>query len=151
MRVKSLLRIKTLHDSAGRIGNAGLEQRVQEQVEQLQRLRSSSDSSRRIWPSGSWPATWMIRSQESSARGHRRIRRPARIHRFRRDLGARGGHGLLREYHAELGRLIQAHGGTLEQFTGGSMLIIFNDPVTVPNPAVRAVRMALEMRDASTS
>ena len=36
---------------------------------------------------------------------------------------------LLRRYHQDMGELIQAHGGTLEQFSGGSMLIVFNDPV----------------------
>ena len=55
--------------------------------------------------------------------------------------------GVLREYHAELGKLILAHEGTLERFTGDGMMIFFNDPVPVPNPAERAIRMALEMRD----
>jgi class 3 adenylate cyclase len=55
--------------------------------------------------------------------------------------------GVLREYHAEMGRLIMAHEGTLERFTGDGMMIFFNDPVEVPNPAERALRMAVEMRD----
>ena len=55
--------------------------------------------------------------------------------------------GVLREYHAEMGKLILAHEGTLERFTGDGMMIFFNDPVSVPDPAKRAVRMALEMRD----
>jgi class 3 adenylate cyclase/CheY-like chemotaxis protein len=55
--------------------------------------------------------------------------------------------GMLREYHAEMGRLILAHEGTLERFTGDGMMIFFNDPVEVPNPAERAVRMAVAMRD----
>ena len=55
--------------------------------------------------------------------------------------------GVLRGFHAEMGRLIQTHEGTLERFTGDGMLIFFNDPVPVPNPAERAVRMALAMRD----
>jgi class 3 adenylate cyclase len=54
---------------------------------------------------------------------------------------------VLREYHAEMGRLILAHGGTLERFTGDGMMIFFNDPVEVPNPAERALRMAVAMRD----
>jgi len=45
-----------------------------------------------------------------------------------------------------MGQIIQAHGGTLEQFSGSSMLIVFNDPVIVEDPAGRAVRMGLEMR-----
>jgi class 3 adenylate cyclase len=55
--------------------------------------------------------------------------------------------GVLREYHAEMGKLILEHEGTLERFTGDGMMIFFNDPVPVPNPADRAVRMALAMRD----
>jgi adenylate cyclase len=55
--------------------------------------------------------------------------------------------GVLREYHAEMGRLILAHEGTLERFTGDGMMIFFNDPVEVPNPAERAIRMAVAMRD----
>jgi class 3 adenylate cyclase len=54
---------------------------------------------------------------------------------------------VLREYHAEMGRLILAHEGTLERFTGDGMMVFFNDPVEVPNPAERAVRMAVAMRD----
>ena len=55
--------------------------------------------------------------------------------------------GVLREYHAEMGRLILEHEGTLERFTGDGMMIFFNDPVQVANPGERAVRMALAMRD----
>jgi len=54
---------------------------------------------------------------------------------------------VLREYHAEMGRLILQHEGTLERFTGDGMMIFFNDPVEVPNPAERALRMAVAMRD----
>ena len=55
--------------------------------------------------------------------------------------------GVLREYHAEMGKLILEHEGTLERFTGDGMMIFFNDPVPVPNPGERAVRMALAMRE----
>ena len=54
--------------------------------------------------------------------------------------------GVLREYHAAMGELILAHEGTLERFTGDGMMVFFNDPVPVPDPAERAVRMALAMR-----
>ncbi len=55
--------------------------------------------------------------------------------------------GVLREYHAAMGKLILEHEGTLERFTGDGMMIFFNDPVSVPNPAERAIRMALAMRE----
>src|SRR5207344_457359 len=54
--------------------------------------------------------------------------------------------GVLREYHAEMGKLILAHEGTLERFTGDGMMVFFNDPVPVPDPAARATRMAIAMR-----
>ena len=57
--------------------------------------------------------------------------------------------GVLREYHAEMGRLILEHEGTLERFTGDGMMIFFNDPVEIPDPAPRAIRMAVAMRDLS--
>jgi class 3 adenylate cyclase len=55
--------------------------------------------------------------------------------------------GMLREYHAAMGRLILQHEGTLERFTGDGMMVFFNDPVEVPNAAERAIRMAVAMRD----
>jgi class 3 adenylate cyclase len=55
--------------------------------------------------------------------------------------------GVLHEYHGEMGRLILAHEGTLERFTGDGMMIFFNDPLPMPDAAERAVRMAVAMRD----
>jgi adenylate cyclase len=55
--------------------------------------------------------------------------------------------GVLREYHAAMGQLILAHEGTLERFTGDGMMIFFNDPLPVAQPAERALRMAVAMRD----
>src|SRR6266849_6625151 len=54
---------------------------------------------------------------------------------------------VLREYHAEMGKLILEHEGTLERFTGDGMMVFFNDPVEIPDPAPRAIRMAVVMRD----
>jgi class 3 adenylate cyclase/putative methionine-R-sulfoxide reductase with GAF domain len=53
---------------------------------------------------------------------------------------------LLREYHAAIGEIIIKYSGTLERFAGDGVMVIFNDPVPVPNPALQAVRMALDMR-----
>jgi len=55
--------------------------------------------------------------------------------------------GVLKDYHAEMGKLILAYEATLEHFAGDGIMVFLNDPVPVPNPAERAVRMALEMRD----
>ena len=51
----------------------------------------------------------------------------------------------LREYHAVMGRLVEKFGGTLERFTGDGMMVFFNDPVPIPDPAKRAVEMAVAM------
>jgi class 3 adenylate cyclase len=54
---------------------------------------------------------------------------------------------VLRQYHEEMGRLILAHEGTLERFTGDGLMVFFNDPIPVPDAPSRAVRMAVAMRD----
>jgi adenylate cyclase len=54
---------------------------------------------------------------------------------------------VLREYHMALGVLVNKFEGTVERFTGDGLLVIFNDPLPCPDPSMRAVQMALEMRD----
>ena len=54
--------------------------------------------------------------------------------------------GVLGEFHAAMGKLILEHEGTLERFTGDGLMIFFNDPVVIPNPVERAIRMAVAMR-----
>jgi len=55
--------------------------------------------------------------------------------------------GVLREYHAELGRAIMAYDGTIEHFAGDGVMILFNDPMPVADHELQAIRMALAMRD----
>ena len=55
---------------------------------------------------------------------------------------------LLAEYHAAIGTIINKYSGTLERYAGDGVMVIFNDPVPVENPALQAVLMALEMRAA---
>ena len=55
---------------------------------------------------------------------------------------------LLRDYHAAIGEIIIKYSGTLERFAGDGVMVIFNDPVPVENPALQAVLMALDMRNA---
>src|SRR5450759_2408925 len=55
---------------------------------------------------------------------------------------------LLRDYHAAIGEIIIKYSGTLERYAGDGVMVIFNDPVPVPDPALRAVKMALAMRAA---
>jgi class 3 adenylate cyclase len=55
---------------------------------------------------------------------------------------------LLRGYHATLVPLIQSFEGTLDRFAGDGLMVFFNDPLPCPNPAERAVRLAVAMREA---
>ena len=54
---------------------------------------------------------------------------------------------VLAEYHAAMGRLILAHEGTLERFTGDGIMIFFNDPIKLEHPAANAVKMSLAMQE----
>jgi len=55
----------------------------------------------------------------------------------------------LREYHGALGPLVAQFEGTLDQFSGDGIMVFFNDPVPIPDPAERAVKMAIAMREAA--
>src|SRR5262245_20622762 len=55
---------------------------------------------------------------------------------------------LLREYHAAIGEIIIKYSGTLEHYAGDGVMVFFNDPVPVENPAMQAVQAALDMRTA---
>ena len=55
----------------------------------------------------------------------------------------------LREYHGALGPLVSQFEGTLDQFSGDGIMVFFNDPVPIPDPAERAVKMAVAMREAA--
>jgi class 3 adenylate cyclase len=56
--------------------------------------------------------------------------------------------GVLAEYHGAMGALVHEYQGTLERFTGDGIMVFFNDPILHDDAAERAVRMALEIRDA---
>lgn len=151
-RVMSMLRIKDFYDTvqsqAAELAslNAGLEARVHEQIGQLQRLGQL----KRFFPphlaelivSGDVDDPLRTRRREVTVvmldlRGFNAFADTSEPEEVM---------GLLRGFHQEMGRLIEAHGGTLEEFTGRSMMVIFNDPAVVENPAGRAVRLALEMQ-----
>ncbi len=54
--------------------------------------------------------------------------------------------GVLQEYHNQMGRKIMAHNGTIEHFAGDGIMIVFNDPVVIDNPAWEAVNMSIQMQ-----
>jgi adenylate cyclase len=55
----------------------------------------------------------------------------------------------LREYHGAMGPLVAELEGTLDQFSGDGIMVFFNDPMPIPDPAERAVKMAMAMREAA--
>jgi adenylate cyclase len=145
-RVKSLLRIKVLHDELAE-WNRTLERRVEQQLAQLDRLerlkRFFSPQLAELIVSG---------DAEDPLRSHRREITVVFLDlrgftAFAETAEPEEVMGVLREYHAEMGRVIVEHEGTLERFTGDGMMIFFNDPVPVPDGPERAVRMAVVMRE----
>ncbi|UFX45649.1 HAMP domain-containing protein [Bradyrhizobium sp. 41S5] len=54
---------------------------------------------------------------------------------------------VLREYHAALGKLIFKYEGTLDRYAGDGVMILFNAPIQLADHTLRAVKMAVEMRD----
>ncbi|NEV01663.1 adenylate/guanylate cyclase domain-containing protein, partial [Bradyrhizobium uaiense] len=54
---------------------------------------------------------------------------------------------VLREYHAALGKLIFKYEGTLDRYAGDGVMILFNAPIQLEDHTLRAVKMAVEMRD----
>jgi class 3 adenylate cyclase len=55
--------------------------------------------------------------------------------------------GVLREYHGAIGRRVVEFEGTLEHFAGDGVHIFFNDPILQADHQLRAVKMALALRD----
>jgi len=152
-RVRSMLRIKALHDRVEKLAaevsqwNASLEQRVAEQLAELERV-----SKLRRFFSPQLAEAILSGGADDPLQSHRRditvvfcdlrgftafaeLSEPEEVM------------GVLREYHAATGELILQAEGTLERFTGDGMMIFFNDPVPFPDATLRAVRMALAIRD----
>ena len=55
--------------------------------------------------------------------------------------------GVLRQYHATVGRLAVENQGTVEHFAGDGLMVFFNDPAPLPDHQLAAVRTACAMRD----
>jgi len=53
---------------------------------------------------------------------------------------------VINQYHDAMGALVMSYGGTLEHFAGDGMMIYFNDPIEIDNPALVAVSMAISMQ-----
>ena len=151
-RVRSLLRIKLLYDevqqqkAALQEWNATLERRVTEGVEQLERVGRlkrffSPQLAQAILAGGA----------DDPLKSHRREITVVFLDlrgftAFTETADPEEVMAVLAQYHAAMGRLVLAHEGTLERFSGDGMMIFFNDPQPVPDGPARAVRMALQMQ-----
>jgi adenylate cyclase len=160
-RVRAMLRIKGLHDTveaqARRLEqqaaelaelNRTLEQRVAAQVDEIERTRRlkrflAPELAERIIATGG----------EAILEHHRRdivvlFCDMRGFTAFAETAEPEDVMVVLSGYFDALGPLIYRYEGTLLSFTGDGMIVIFNDPVPCPDPAHRAVRLAVEMRDA---
>jgi class 3 adenylate cyclase len=147
-RVKSLLRIKRLQDEV-KTWNAKLEERVRDQVAELEQLgRLKRFFSRQV-------AEAIVAGGEDILAPHRREITAVFLDlrgftAFTDRADPEEVLDLLRAYHVTLGRTVDEFGGTLEHFAGDGVMIFFNDPFPVDRPAERAVRMAIALQLAFT-
>jgi len=151
-RVRSILRIKELHDRVEAQSaelaewNRELESRVAEQLGEIERMGRL-----RRFLSPQVADLVVASGDEDLLKSHRRevtivfcdlrgftsfaeISEPEDVMR------------VLADYHAALGRLVHRYEGTVERFAGDGVMILFNDPLPCPDHAERAVRMAVDMR-----
>ena len=153
-RVQSLLRIRRLHEETQRQAaqlaewSATLERRVAEQVAENERLarlkRFFSPKLAELIVDGGGEDPLKSRRREivvvyTDLRGFTAFTDRAEPEDVMSVLG---------DFHAAMGPLIDAHRGTVPHFAGDGVMIIFNDPLELPDPAFSAVRMALDVRDA---
>ena len=149
-RVRSLLRIKVLQDEVRRQTaelkewNERLEERVKEQVSAIDRLAKM----KRFF---SPPVA------DAIVAGGVEMLEPHRREITAVFLDLRGFTAvtdradpdevmdLLSDYHAAMGGLVDRYGGTLEHFAGDGVMVFFNDPLPVEQPAHKAVRMAIDL------
>jgi len=144
-RVRSLLRIKRYHDTINEL-NRTLEERVRVQVEELERLQRlqrflSPQLAEAIVTSGN----------ESILASHRR-----QVAMFFVDL--RGWTSfvdavepeelmrVLSEFHETIGRLVRRFDATVGFIEGDGVQLFFNDPIEIPDAALRAVRLGSALR-----
>jgi adenylate cyclase len=159
-RVRSMLRIKALHDmvqeQAAKLQeqtdqlaewNRTLEARVAAQVAEIERV---SRLRRFLAPQ----IAEVIASSDDSSKLLESHRREVTVvfcdlrgfTAFTESTEPEEVMAVLRDYHKSLGELIFRYEGTLERFAGDGILILFNDPVQCADHAERAVRMALDMQ-----
>lgn len=152
-RIRSLLRTKEYQDTiraqAAELAqwNQTLSERVEEQVREIERVGRL-----RRFLSPQVAEAILSTGDDSTLESHRReitvvfcdLRG---FTRFSEVVEPEEVMRVLRDYHAAMGAVIFEYEGTLEHFEGDGMMVFFNDPIPVPDPEERAVRMAVAMRD----
>ncbi|HKD95667.1 MAG TPA: response regulator [Gaiellaceae bacterium] len=156
LRVRSLVRIKRYHDTIRSQAvelaelNSTLELRVSQQVEELERMARL-----RRFLSPTLAEVVMERGD-------------AVLESHRRELAVLFGDlrgwtdfsaatepeevmSVVGSYHAAMGELISTYEATVGWFAGDGLMVWFNDPIACDDPAERAVRMAVEMREAMSA
>ena len=152
-RVKSLLRVKQYYDTVQsqalelKAFNEQLEQRVRDQVAQLDRLgRLKTFFAPQI------AELIVAGGGEDLLKPHRREITVLYLDlrgftAFTETAEPEEVMAVLAEYHNLVGALVTSHQGTIEHFAGDGMMIFFNDPVPLENAPAQAVRMALLLRE----
>ena len=153
-RVRSLVRIKALHDELNAKNeqllawNRTLEERVEKEVSEVERLsrlkRFFSPQVAHLITSGGAEDPMRSRRRDIGVvfvdlRGYTSFAElvdPEEVMR------------VLHEYHETMGALIMRHQGTVERFAGDAIMIFFGDPVPLERPSRDAVLMAHEMQTA---
>jgi len=156
-RVRSMLRIKALHDTVEaqraelKALNAGLKEHVAAQISEIERI-----SRLRRFLAPQLVEMIISSGDEAIFESHRReivvlFCDMRGFTAFSETAEPEEVMAVLRAYHAALGPLIHRHEGTLMRFAGDGLMVFFNDPIPCGDPAARAVRLAVEMREAVTA
>jgi adenylate cyclase len=151
-RVKSLVRVKAYYDTiqaqAAELAewNRSLESRVQQQVEELDRLgrlrRFLSPQLAELIVSSGDDSLLKSHRREISVlfcdlRGFTAFAETAEPEELM---------GILHEYQEAMGALIHRFKGTVADIAGDGLMVFFNDPLPIPDHAKQAIQMAVAMR-----
>lgn len=149
LRDQEKAHLATIEQQAAELAawNRTLEERVQRQVEELERVGRlrrflSPQLAEAILTSGDEkilePHRREITVVFSDLRGYTEFTHNAEPEEVMRVLG---------EYHAAMGELIHRFLGTIEHFAGDGLMVFFNDPLEVEDAPMQATQMALAMRE----
>ena len=152
-RVASMLRIKRLQDTVEKqrseiaAWNTQLQQKVDEQVAELDRLGRlkgffSPQLAEAIVSAGA----------EDLLKPHRREVTVVYLDlrgftTFTDSTEPEEVMSVLSQYHSLAGELITQHHGTIEHFAGDGIMILFNDPLPLPDSTHQALRMVVTLRE----